>query len=212
MEKLLLAAAVMSFFLQGCARTCTVRVNGFLEAGKAIRDGAAIYVAADANSPNPIFEKEIKGKIEQMLSQRGYSVAAGEELADYRLGFDFGVHRREVWGVQSYYGPDWFGYGGYRGSHYYGWYGAHIPYTEVYHDQWLSIRVSDTGRENAAAKGAVIWVGEAVTTRFSADMRETINYLLAAVFEYFGRDTKKRTRVKIEQSDPRITELTRYGY
>ncbi|HUT28376.1 MAG TPA: DUF4136 domain-containing protein [Sedimentisphaerales bacterium] len=206
MKRLCLILAALSCLTAGCARSYTVRVNGFLERGLSVPDKAAIYLAVDANSHNPIFQKEIKGKIEQLLARRGFSHAAKEDVADYRLDFAFGINRREVTGFEPYYGPaSSFGFGGYR-RYYYG-YGSYVPYAETYHDQWLTIRLSDTGRRNAADKGKVVWVGEAATTRYSADLRQNISYLLVGIFEYFGQDTRKQVAVTIDQSDPRIMRI-----
>jgi len=206
MKKLCFVAALLFVFVSGCIQGHIVRVNGFLEAGASIRDKAAVYVAADPNSHNPIFTKEIKGKIERLLSDRGYSALDEENMADYRLAFAFGVTPRQVSGFQHYYGPGWFTYDG-HGRHYYGWFGTYVPYSETYHDQWLTMRLSDTGRQEAALKGTVIWVGEAVSSEYRADLRQTINYLLAAIFEYFGEDTKRQTALRIRQNDPRLTPI-----
>jgi hypothetical protein len=206
MRRLCLILAVLCCLIGGCGRSYIVRVNGFLEPGRSIPDEAALYVAVDANSHNPIFREEIKDKIEQLLTRRGFSPLANQDLADYRIDFAFGINRREVTGFEPYYGPvSSFGFGGYR-RYYYG-YGTYIPYAETYHDQWLTIRLSDTGRRNPAEKGKVVWVGEAVTTDYSADLRQTISYLLVGIFEYFGQDTRKQVAVTIDQSDPRVMQI-----
>jgi hypothetical protein len=211
MKRLCLILTVPSLLIAGCTRSYTVRVNGFLESGRSIPDEAPVYVTVDTNSHNPIFQKEIKDKIEQLLSRRGFSPAANQDLADYRLDFAFGINPREVTGFEPYYGPvSSFGFGGYR-RYYYG-YGTYVPYAETYHDQWLTIRLSDTGRQNPAVKGKVVWVGEAMTTRYSADLRQTISYLLLGIFERFGQDTKKQIALTIDQSDPRIAQIAGYRY
>jgi hypothetical protein len=197
--------------LAGCADGYVVRVNGFLEADRAIADKAAIYVAEDANSRNPIFMKEIKAKVERLLSEYGYSPSAEENVADYRLSLAFGVDRRQVSGFQPYYGPVWFGHYG-HGGQYYGSFGTYVPYTETYHDQWLTISLADTGRQDPLTKGTVVWVGEALTTKYNADMRQTINYLLVAVFEFFGQDTRKQRRIRIDENDPRLMHITADDY
>ena len=206
MKKLLFILPVLSCFSVGCARTYIVRLNGFLAHGRSVQDNAAVYVAADANSHNPIFEEEIRAKIEKLLARHGFSAAPREDRADYRLDFTFGINRHQVTGFEPYYGPvSSFGFVGYR-RYYYG-HAAYVPYTETYHDQWLTIRLSDTGRENPAAKGKVVWVGEAVTTQYSGDLRQAVDYLLPPIFEYFGQDTKKQIPLTIDQSDPRVIQL-----
>lgn len=211
MKKLLLLLSVVSCLSVGCSRSYVVRVNGFLARGRSVREKAAVYVAADTNSHNPIFEEEIRGKIEKLLARHGFSAVPGEERADYRLDFTFGINRRQVTGFEPYYGPvSSFGFGGYR-RYYYG-HAAYVPYTETYHDQWLTIRLSDTGRQDSAAKGKVVWVGEAATTQYSGDFRQTVDYLLLGIFEYFGQDTKKQMTLTIDQSDPRIMQIAESDY
>jgi len=113
--------------------------------------------------------------------------------------------------LEPYYGPvSSFGFGGYR-RYYYG-HAGYVPYTETYHDQWLTIRLSDTGRQDSAAKGQVVWVGEGVTTQYSGDFRQTVGYLLLGIFGYFGQDTKKQMTLTIDQSDPRIMQIAESDY
>ncbi|MHC4423043.1 MAG: DUF4136 domain-containing protein [Planctomycetota bacterium] len=209
MKRFCLALAVLPIFLAGCAESYTVYVNGFSEAEKPIWDMAAIYVAVDANSENPIFEREIRRKTEKLLRMYGYVPSAKEQLADYRLGFKVGVDSREVTSYGYYRMPVWVGYGHYR-DHYYGGYGTYVPYARSVYNHWLIMRVSDTGRLNPSKRGMVEWVGEAVTGRYSADLREAINYLLVGSFEYFGQDTKKRMTVTIDEKNPMIKEIMEY--
>jgi len=68
MKKLLLILSAVSCLSVGCSRSYVVRVNGFLAHGRSVRENAAVYVAADANLHNPIFEEEIIGKIEKLLA------------------------------------------------------------------------------------------------------------------------------------------------
>jgi hypothetical protein len=211
MKRLYLILVVLSCLIAGCAGSHTVRINGFLESGQSIRDKAAVYVAVDTNSHNPIFREEIKEKIERLLTMRGFSSVAEQGLADYRIDFALGINRREVTGFEPYYGPmTSFGFGGYR-RYYYG-YGTYVPYAETYNDQWLTIRLSDTGRRNPADKGKVVWVGEALTTDYSADLRQTVSYLLVGTFEYFGQDTRKQVAVTIDKSDPRVMQISGTTY
>ncbi len=209
MKRFCLLSAVLPIFLVGCAESYTVHVNGFSEVERPIWNMAAIYVAVDANSENLIFEKEIKRKTEKLLSLHGYVPSAKEQLADYRLSFEAGMDSREVRGYGYSHMPVRVGYGHYW-NHYYGDYGMYAPYARSFYNQWLRMRISDTGRLNPLRKGMVEWVGEAVTARYSGDLREAINYLLVGSFEYFGQDTKKRMTVTIDENDLRIKEIMEY--
>jgi hypothetical protein len=54
-------------------------------------------------------------------------------------------------------------------------------------------------------------VGEAATSKSYADKRKSIDYLLTATFEYFGKDTASRKTLTIKAKDPRITGLGAYA-
>jgi len=206
MKRICLLLIVLPVFTAGCAESYRVHFNGFSEAERPIWSRAPIYVAVDANSKNPIFEKEIKRKTEKLLSLYGYVPSAKEELADYRLSFEVGVDARDVAGYGYYHTPIRIGYG-HQWNHYYGSYGVYFPYARSVYNHWLILRLSDTGRLNPSRKGMVEWVGEAATVRYSADLREAINYLLVGSFEYFGQDTKKRMTVTIDENNPILKEI-----
>lgn len=209
MKRLCLTLAVLTICLSGCAEIYTVHVNGFAEVQRPIHTGAPIYVATYEKSRNPLFDKEVKRKIEQLFRRDGYVPSAKEELADFRLGFEIGIDSRKLSALGSPYVPTKTGYGGYSRHHYFA-YSTYVPYAEITYDEWLMLKVSDTGRLNPARKGTVVWVGEAVTSRISADIREAINYLLIGTFEYFGQDTKHRMRIELSADDPRIKEIMEY--
>jgi hypothetical protein len=54
----------------------------------------------------------------------------------------------------------------------------------------------------------VIWIGEAMISTDSADLRRIVDYLLIVGFEYFGEDTNRQIVVKISSDDPRIIKMT----
>ena len=79
MNKLCLILLTISICAAGCTTTYRVHVNGFSELDKPISDKASIYVTVDPNSQNPIFDKEIKAKIEMLLKSHGYIPAPDVE-------------------------------------------------------------------------------------------------------------------------------------
>jgi len=207
MKKLCFVAALLFVFVSGCIQGHIVRVNGFLEAGKSIRDKAAIYVAVDPNSQNPIFDKEIKAKIEMLLKSHGYNPIADVEQTDYRLAFHAGLNSHRVTGYTPLYRPYMGFHNRYWGNYNLG-YTSYVPYFETFYDQWLVMKVFDTGRADASEVGKVVWIGEAVVGTDAADLRQVVNYLLVAGFEYFGKDTKRQMALKISPDDPRITRIS----
>jgi hypothetical protein len=183
--------------LTGCAESYSVYVNGFAETAKPIPENARIYVSVDPNSDNPIFDNEIKVKIVKLLASRGF-VPIDDVKSEYHLTFRFGVmsYQEEDY---EYFGAGLGMYGRRSGldTAYY------IPAIRTVWDQWLQIKVYRSD--------AVVWVGEAVTSKSCADKRKSVEYLLVAVFEYFGQDTVSRKSLTISEKDPRITGLGVYA-
>src|SRR4030066_1858706 len=105
MNKLCMILLTISICAAGCTSTFTVHVNGFSELDQPISDKASIYVMVDPNSQNPIFEKEIKAKIEMLLKSRGYIPAPDVEPADYRLVFQVGLDSQRVTGYTPLHRP-----------------------------------------------------------------------------------------------------------
>jgi len=207
MNKLYLILLTISICTAGCTTTYRVYVNGFSELDKPISDKASIYVTADPNSPNPIFDKEIKAKIEMLLKSHGYVPVPDVEPADYRLAFHLGLDSRRVTGYTPLYRPFMGFHDRFRGDYDFG-YTSYVPYFETIYDQWLVMKVFATGRTAASEDGKVVWIGEAMTDTSVADLRQVVNYLLIAGFEYFGVDTKRQMALTIGPDDPRIIRIS----
>ena len=197
----------ISICTAGCTTTYRVYVNGFSELDKPVSDKASIYVAADPNSPNPIFDKEIKAKIEMLLRSHGYVPVPDVEPADYRLTFHLGLDSHRVAGYTPLYRPSIGFHNRHWGEYDFG-YTSYVPYFETIYDQWLVMKVFATGRTAASEDGKVVWIGEAMTDTSVADLRQVVNYLLIAGFEYFGVDTKRQMALTIGPDDPRIIRIS----
>jgi len=207
MNKLCLILLTISICAAGCTTTYTVHVNGFSELDKPISDKASIYVTVDPNSQNPIFDKEIKAKIEMLLKSHGYIPAPDVEPADYRLSFHVGLDSRRVTDYMPLHRPFMGFHDRFRGEYNFG-YTSYVPYFETIYDQWLVIKVFAAGRTAASEAGKVVWIGEAMTDTSVADLRQVVNYLLVAGFEYFGADTKRQITLTIGPDDPRIIRIS----
>ncbi len=190
----------------GCTTTYVVRVNGFSEIDEPIKDKSSIYVTVDPNSQNPIFDNQIKAKIEILLKSHGYVPAPDVEQADYRLAFRAGLDSQRVTGYTPLHRPFMGFHNRFRGDYNFG-YTTYVPYSETIYDQWLIMKVFSAGRTAALEAGQVVWIGEAMTGTSDADLRRVVNYLLVAGFEFFGVDTKRQMVLKISPEDPRITQL-----
>ena len=207
MNKLCLILLAIPIYAAGCTTTYTVHVNGFSELDQPIRDSASIYVKVDPNSRNPIFDKEIKAKIEMLLKNHGYIPAADIEHSDYRLTFQVGLDSRRISGYTPLYRPFMSFHDRYWGDYHFG-YTRYVPYIDTYYDQWLVIKVFAPDPDTASRAERVIWIGEAVVGTDVADLRRVVDCLLVACFEYFGIDTKRQIILKIPPDDPRIIQIT----
>ena len=207
MNKVYSILVIILICIAGCTTTYTVRVNGFSEIDEPIKDKASICVTLDPNSQNPIFDKEIKAKIEMLLKSHDYIPAPNVEQADYRLAFQAGLDSHRVSGYTPLYHPVGGFYGRYWGDYQFG-YTSYIPYVDTLYDQWLVIKVFARDSTAASEAGQVVWIGEAVTGTGDADLRYVVDYLLVAGFEFFGADTKRQMALTIGPDDPRVIEIT----
>ena len=202
MKKLSLILIVASICVSGCTSGYRVHVNGFSEEDRQIRQNASVYVSVDPNSQNPIFDEEIKTKIEELLKWYKYVPAEDLEKADYRLTFEASMDSHHTSGFTPLYHP----YMGFNGEYWSGYsfgYTTYVPYYDTYYDQRLGIKVYT--RDSAASeKEKIVWVGEAIISTNGDDFRRTINYLLVGCFQYFGIDTSRQRSLLITEKDPRI--------
>lgn len=203
MKVYLLALPIICLGL-GCEASYNVGVNGYSSTGQVLQvpRGSSIMVVSDSNAPNPILEREIKAKIETLLTEHGYGVKA--DRADYLLVFDYGIDSgRPVMGVV----PHWHSHAYcdyyYSGSYGYGYY-TYAPYAEVVYTRWLVMKMFDSKAYRASKKVEPLWIGEITSAGLESDLRELMNYMLIVGFEHFGQDTGKRIYEVISKDDDRI--------
>lgn len=207
MNKLCVIMISILICTTGCSTPYTVHVNGFSELDQPISDNTSIYVAVDPNSQNPIFDKEIKAKIEMLLKSHGYIPVPEIELSDYRLAFHVGLDSHKVTGYTPLHRPYIGFHDRYWGDYSFG-YTSYVPYFDTLYDQWLVMKVFAPDSADAPEAGKVVWIGEVMTDTSVADLRQVVNYLLVACFEYFGVDTKRQMILTIPPDDPRIIRIT----
>lgn len=196
------------FLSIGCSASYSVGVNGYSTTGQVVRipQAASISVVTDSNVPNPILEKEVAAKIEKLLAKQGYTT--GAEKPDYYLRFSYGIDTgRTVTDVMPIYQPGFHHRYPYNSFHWYG-YMTYVPYSEVIHTRWLTLRLIDGQAYRTSRSAEPLWIGEVASTGMSSDLREVINYLLIGVFEHFAEDTQRQIDVFIPKDDARIRLLT----
>ena len=207
MNKLYLILISILICTTGCSSIYTVHVNGFSELDEPMKEKASIYVTVDPNSQNPIFDKQIKVRIEMLLNSHGYVPASNVESSDYRLAFQVGLDSHRVSGYVPLYRPHIGFHDRYWGDYHFG-YTSYMPYYDTNYNHWLVMKVFAPDCSPASETEQVVWIGEAMTGTSVADLRHVVNYLLVAGFEYFGVDTGKQMTLKIPPDDPRIIQIT----
>ncbi len=197
----------------GCATTYQVQVNGYADpAGLAgFAPGARFCVLENPNAQNPLLEREIKAKIERLLTLRGFGLAPLEQ-ADYVLRFTYGMGPGQTATVVS---PDWsIGIGGgggwgWGGGYAFFWPGLVTYSTAAVYERWLLLNVVAAKDYRASDKSRPLWVGESRSSGASADLRAVVNPLLLAAFGQFGQNTGKAVTADLSAHDPRLQELER---
>lgn len=208
MKLYLLSLSVM-FLLLGCSASYSVSVNGYIATNQAVRipQAASISVVTDSNVPNPILEKEVAAKIEILLAEQGYDTKNDEP--DYYVLFDYGIDAgRTVTDVIPIYHPGFYYRYPYESFYGYG-YSTYVPYSEVIHTRWLTLKLIEGKAYRVSERAAEpVWIGEVASAGMSSDLRELINYMLIAAFEHFAEDTQRQITEIIPKNDERVWLLT----
>ena len=206
---------LLGFGLTGCATYYKIKVNGYTapQTAEQLKPGGFFYVMEDKEAKNPLLEAEVKRKIARLLEERGYPVTTSFDNADYYLFFRYGMGPPRSVGVPDYYGsigwgfgwgPGWgWGYGGPAvaiGGPAYVW--------DTLYDRWLQIKVVAGPPYRTKKVSRAVWVGEAKSSGSSSDLRTTLDYLLIAVFNQFGKNTGKAITVELKQNAPAVSALS----
>jgi hypothetical protein len=213
----LLIIILLSFTLAGCATYYKIKVNGYTapSAAERIKPGGFFYIMEDQAAQNPLLEAEVKGKIARLLQEKGYPVTNSFDKADYYLFFRYGMGPPRSIGVPDYYGGFGWGFGWGPG---WGWGGPSVAIggpgygwgTDVItlYDRWLQIKVVAGLPYRTQKISQTVWLGEAKSSGSSSDLRTTLNYLLVAVFNQFGKNTGKAITVELKQNAPAVSVLS----
>jgi hypothetical protein len=208
-------------FVSGCATTYRVRTNSFVDKtdpSSQIRPGSTFTVLTNPSAPNPIFEDEMKRKIEASLADQGYKIGP-EDQADYLLTFQYDISAHSE--TDSY--PDYrtgpaiaqrvFVSGGNRSYTVISpglSYTTYSVRTRTVYTAKLFVKVLD-GHAQSGQKEKTVWVGESMNESTNPDLRDSIDYLLVGTFRVFGKDTGKSREVVIDEKDPAVQRFSRVG-
>jgi hypothetical protein len=194
---------LLSIATLGCAsaKTYQVQVIGYTDsAAPPLAPGASLFVMEAPQAQNHPQEKEIKGRIDNLLMKHGYLLAPYDE-AQFYLFFTYGLGSPQTVTIAGPIGPGcgWseFGYNAYLPA-------AYGPYaTEILtlNDRWLRLTVVAGKYYRETGKSRTVWVGEARSIGLSSDLRQIISPLLMAAFEQFGKNTGKALQTRIKQNE-----------
>jgi len=207
---------LMLFLIQGCAVSYTVKINGYIDPSRPlnIEPGTKIHLVEDTKAKNPLLEKEIKGNLDNMLKLKGYEVT-DSEAAGYYMLYGYGIgHERTITSTMPVYtpgktatvtktGPKGTSYSTIQTS------GSttYVPYTTTVSDKWLYIKLVEGEDYRKEGRDIPVWIGEASITGEGGDIRELINYLIAGIYNYFGRKTEKTIIINVQEDDPLIKRI-----
>jgi len=191
--------------MAGCATSQRVRVSTYAAPDAALARGAQVFVKTEPNVSNPVFDQQVKVKIQKLLVENGYRVGP-ESGARYILTFQFGTSDYLV--HDFYYGYAPYATWGFYGPYAFG-YSYYQPYVWTVWDYWLNMRLRDQQAQQES--NAVVWIGDAGLSRTRGDKRKAVNYLLVALFDYFGLDTGQAIDVRVKRSDLQLHGLVPGG-
>ena len=219
--------------LFGCSRIYKIQANAFLGIPKKIPMGASFVVAERKDISNPLFEREIKSKIEKLLIKNGYTIE-DENNAEYGLIFDYAIndgtqvtyavpvdHPGETiyhsgnisYGMQGRYSSSesYSGGGSYSGTTKIPGYTSYVPASATLYTRGLLICVFNS--EEAKLKGAEAkpaWMCITESTGTSLDLRDVVDYLLVATFKYFGQNTGRKIQTNLYDDNIEVQQLRQY--
>lgn len=217
-----LTMLVLALCLPSCRSvpTYTINVNGYtdLSTQAQVRPGGSFFIMENPEAKNPLLEKEIKEKLDKLLSTHGYPVTTFEK-ADFYLFFGYGMGEPRNVSVTApdYYGGIGWGFG-YGGGRWGGWggpsvyggipWGGYSTYSTTLYDRWVRLTVVEGPAYRTQKISRTVWVGEAHSEGASSDLRTVLNFLLVADFKEFGKNTGKAVTMEINAQNPEAVSLT----
>jgi len=194
--------------LASCAKEGVMRMTTNTFANKEVipqgfKAGSSFYISAKQKG-DELFKKEVSQKIATILKNKGFETK-NSYYADYHLNFSFAMkkstHVRDV----PVYIPD-YGFWYYNRYHYpygydYGYRIAYVPEEYTLFNKILLIEVYKNGGK------IPVWQGMTDFYEEESDLRNDIDYLLVTLFKYFGQDTKKYVKTRINEDDEEVRIL-----
>jgi len=192
----------------GCISRYAINVTGYLDTEKSFSftPNNSFFVVQNTKAENSLLEKEVASKIRNLLVEKSYPQVSAEE-ADFHIvywyGIDLGPLHTETVPIHRNI-PS---YNPYIGARFFNTETTYKTYSVQYHTRSLSIRVIDAHKSRDLNQAEVIWAADTVSEGESSDLREALNYLLVATFDYFGQDTEKAVHLKLTPKKPQMVQL-----
>ena len=216
-------AIVLIVFLgliSGCATYYPVRVNDYLDMSQGVSSipfGSSFCLLEDHthSGKNPILQAEVNNKIMALLREKGYRIETNEK-ADYFLRFTYAISPgRSESEIRPEFVPGTTetvqtirpsgkistaivttpGYTTY------------VPRRVTVYTSTLILEVLNAYSLRSDNKEKILWIGENSSASQNPDLRDTINYLLVAGFQNFGKNMTKSRMITIYEYDRRIKRV-----
>ncbi len=180
--------------LIGCSQV-RLQTNGYTQNQLGFRPGDTFSVIENDGSSNALFDKEIKNKIEIILTKQGYVITQDKPkyLVHYSYSIDGGknfnrtipqYHSGEMAQIHNQYGMT-------VGSVQSPGYTSYVNISNTLYTR--TFRIDVLGTEGSTP----VWTGETRSIGASDDLRDVIDYLVVANFEQFGVNTRKSVKRKV---------------
>lgn len=204
--------------IPGCATTYQITTNAYLDKSTSnfsIPSNASLAVLPNFNVPNAIFDNEVKSKIENLLTKKGYRIVPFDQ-SDYAVKFSYDIIGKQKTIARSQYvtGPPIIEKVYVSGTNSYvttvsrGYdYLTYVPETYTVYLARLFIKVLDSGNLKSFKEDKVVWVGDTANESMDPDLRLSIDYLLVGTLKFFGQDTGKNQEVTLPQDDAEVAAL-----
>lgn len=184
----------------GCGGMIQTNTNAYKNpAVQAIDKLGPFRVVRNQQAANPLLDNEIATKLESALSSKGF-VVTDQDNARYLVAFDYSISAGVESGITPIFtpgqtstittqGPS----GGYMsqtvtspGTT------SYVPTTNTVFTRRMTVRVWPNPR--AAGDNLPLWIGEAVSRGSKDDLRMISGYLVKAIAEQFGEDSKEAVK------------------
>ena len=204
---LILSIMITTLMISGCLYS--IRINGFKGTDFDIVKEKKVYVYENIQAPNLLLEKEVSKKLKVALKMKGYVPVDNIEGADYVLLSIYGIGPGiTVTNVHSATHTN-SGINAYTGK------AELVPQVKVststntLYPRFLTMTLYNAKVFTLSQNPEPLWIGDIQSNGGSSDLRNVIDYLIVAGFEYFGEDTgeqKKKTMVSTDEQVKKLRE------